>query len=191
MAAQSNVNLRNLIDAATQWHRIFASDRTRAHLSPEFVSELEVFIGETRMIRWGLLATEEKVAEIWQSIMPGSMPLDDDELAPAQAAPAKINENIVDYVLNGAAYIDMVSDIATVHRASFISDLCHALCWPFKASYIDSDLKDRAADPSFLNKLFTDNPWILFLYVVSVSPLEFSVDPLVFGPTSSTGDKDT
>lgn len=188
MAAQSNVNLRNLVDAATQWHRIFASDRTRANLSPKFVDELEVFVGECRMIRWGMITTEDKIAEIWQGIMPGSLGTDEGAMP---EEPAAVNENIVDYVLNGTAYVNMMTDIQSGHLETFLSDLTYALCWPYRAWHIDSELKERAAKPEFLKQAFTDTPWLLFVYVIGISPLEFSEDPLVFGPTSSTGDKDT
>jgi hypothetical protein len=187
MAAQTTTNIKNLVDATVQWHRIFASDRTRLHFNPEFVSELEVFVGEARMIRWGLLATEEKVAEIWQSIMPGTMPQEEGTVAPA---PARINENIVDYVLNGTAYIKMMADMATAHAESTINDIAHNLCWPYKAMHIDGDLKDRAADPEFLKEVFTKTAWVLFVYLISISPLEFDEGPLVFGPTLPKGETD-
>lgn len=187
MAALTSTNLKALVDATTQWHRIFASDRVRLHMNPQYVSQLEVFVGEARMIRWGLVATEEKVAEIWQLIMPGGA---GDSEGSVQPDAEPVNENIIDYVLNGAAYVQLMADIASGHYENFLEDLSLNICWPYKAKYIDNEMKERSAEPSFIKALFTNTGWALFVYLLSISPLEFDEAPLVFGPTSSTGDKD-
>lgn len=187
MTMSTSVNLTDLIKAAVDFHRVFCSDRVRQHLAPGYVDQLEVFVGEVRMVRWGLLTTSTKIAEVWNLIIPSGVEPDEGEIRPASTI---VNEAIVDYVLNGSAYVRLMVDIPSAHWESFVSDLSHRLCWPHRATLIDGELKERAAEPSFVRKAFEDSDWMLFLYLLSVAPLEFSADPLVFDDTSSSGDKD-
>lgn len=187
MTLSTSENLTNLVKATVDFHRVFCSDRVRSHYSPGFVDQLEVFVGEARMIRWGLLATKEKVAEIWDNVIPTAP---DDNSGVTRVSTAVVNENFVDYVLNGSAYVRLMVDIPSAHWESFLNDLSRHLAWPHRTSLIDGELKDRSAEPSFIKACFEDADWLLFIYLLSISPLEFSPDPLVFDDTLSKGDND-
>lgn len=187
MSVSTSENLTNLIKAAVEFHRVFCSDRVREHIAPNFVDQLEVFVGEARMIRWGLTATTDKVAEIWNSVIPTGVEPVEGEI---RAANTIVNDVIVDYVLNGAAYVRLMVDIPSGHLDSFFHDLSKRLCWPYRAQFTDGELKARSASPEFLKSVLEDSDWLLFIYLLSVAPLEFSADPLVFDDTSSNGGND-
>lgn len=172
--------LNRLIDATVQWHRIFASDRLRAHMSPGFEDVIECFVGECRMVRWGLLSTEEKIGEVWDLVMPGTVIIAENPPPP--------NDNIIDYVVNGAAYVTTYSGLSQAKLDETIATIVEGLTWPYRAQYIADELKERVAEPEFLEPVFSNTGWALFMYLLSISPLEFKDEPLNFGPTSSTGD---
>lgn len=187
MSVSTSENLQCFIKAAVDFHRVFCSDRVREHFSPGYVDQLEVFVGEVRMIRWGLLTTVDKVGDIWNNILPTGVDPVDGDIRPANTI---VNDSLVDYVLNGAAYIRLMVDIPSGHWDTFLTDLSQRLCWQHRSTLISGELKDRSAEPVFLKTCLNDSDWLLFVYVLSISPLEFSPDPLVLDDTLSKGDKD-
>lgn len=181
------VYLKRLVDATLEWHLIFASDRIRSQLDPLVARDLEIFVGEARMIRWAMTSTEEQLAEVWDNIVPGSIERDEDDQTPVKP----INNNIVDYVLQGTAYIKAMVPIPSGHWNELISDLARSITWPYRATAISSNIKDRAASSEHIKMLFDQNPWTLFLFMLSIAPVAFDADsppPLDFGPTSSNGE---
>lgn len=182
----SAVYLKRLVDATLEWHLIFASDRVRSQMDPNIPRDLEIFVGEARMVRWAMIATEDQLATVWDSVMPGSIEREEDDDTP----PKRVNENIVDYVLQGTAYITAMVPIPSGHWNEVISDLAKSITWPYRATAISNNIKDRAATTEYIRTLFNDNPWTLFMYMLSITPVPFDTDtlPLDLGNTSSSGE---
>lgn len=190
MSTTSSTQLARLIDATVEWHRIFALDANRVLANPQSYQELDFFISESRYVRWSMIATKSKVAEIWNRIIPGSIELpEEDEDVEAIDEALAISDTVVDFVLNGTAYVFAVCQIPSGVFETLVSEIVHSITWPYRAKLIDENLKGRAAEPAFLQEAFKDNAWMLFVYLLSISPIVPLSLPGNLSNTSSTGAK--
>lgn len=164
-----NALVKNLIDATCEWHRIFTKDRIRQLANAEVMQDLETFISEMRMIRWSIVSTEDRVIELWNKVMPG-VALSDGEVVESEDT---TNQDIVDYVLNGVTFIMLKVPMSDEIKEKVIGDIAKSIAWTSTSNAIDSALKDRAADLDFVFKVFSTTPWLLFMFLLSMSPISF------------------
>jgi hypothetical protein len=165
-----NAHVKSLIDATCEWHRIFTQDRVRLLSNPEVVNDLEVFISELRMVRWSIVSTEDRVIELWNKVMPGVATTDGDVMESEDAT----NQNIVDYVLNGVTFVMLKTPMSADVRDKVITEVAGSIAWTSTSNAIDSALKDRAAEFDFVFKVFSTTPWLLFMFLLSMSPISFN-----------------
>lgn len=165
--ADTAAMLKRYSDAAIVWHRIFYTDSVRRLLNPNLLTELEVFLAELRQIRWGLVATENHVADLWDKVMPGVV-VDPD--APVNEPPQdKTSEDLVEFVLNGTAYLFATTGYQSGHLEDFLASTAKHLTWVHRCTIIDQSTKDRAGKYEFLHEAFKAAPWMVFMYVLSVT----------------------
>lgn len=188
MSTPSSTQLARLIDATVEWHRIFALDANRVLANQEAYQQLDFFISEARYVRWGLISNEHKIAEIWNRIIPGSieMPEDDEDVEKVDEALAMSND-VIDFVLNGTTYIHAVCAIPSGVYDSIINEVVHAITWPYRSKYIDKNLKERSAEPAFLQEAFANNEWLLFVWLLGIAPISPLSLPANLSNTSSNG----
>lgn len=165
--ADTAAMLKRYSDAAVVWHRIFYTDSIRRLQNPDLLADLEIFLAEVRQICWGLVATENHVADLWDKVMPGVV-VDPD--APVnETPPDKTNVDIVDFVLNGTAYLFATTGYQSGHLEDFIAATAKDLTWIHRCTIIDQSTKDRSGDYKFLVEAFKGAPWMVFMYVLSVT----------------------
>lgn len=188
MSTPSSTQLARLIDATVEWHRIFALDANRVLANQQVYQQLDFFITEARYVRWALTSNKDKVGEIWNRVIPGSieLPEDEEDLEEVDKALA-ISEDVIDFVLNGTSYIFAVTAIPSGILDTIIDEVVHAITWPYRSKLIDNNLKDRCAEPAFLKQAFTENAWMLFMYILSISPIAPLSLPANLSNTSSNG----
>lgn len=154
-------------DAALAWHRLFTADRIRHLANPNLYMDLEIFLTEMRQIRWGLIATENQIGELWDKVMPGVV-IDPDQ-ALNEPPVDKTNQDIIDFVLNGTAYIHSRTGYQSGHYESFIAEIVKNMSWIARTPVMDESTSARAGKYEFLLDFFKATPWMLFMYILSVT----------------------
>jgi hypothetical protein len=185
--------------AVTDWFNLFVSDRPRRLRNPGVVADLENFISEARMIRWSMITTEMQVAELWERIMPGSvgeLGLEEDDEFQADGAGGmavrevtRINEDIIDFVMNGTMFMLANSALPGQFFIDMVGEIAKAITWPARSTAIVDEVKSRAALMADMKKLLEDNGWILFLYFLSIAPVNPVAVPLIPGTTLPEGEE--
>lgn len=169
MAELTAAMLNAYSDAAVAWHRLFTADKIRQITNPQVHADIEIFISELRQICWPLVATENQVADLWDKVMPGVV-VDPDQ--PLNEAPVdKTNQDIVDFVLNGTAYLFSKTAFQSGHYGNFLSMIVSNMTWVSRAYVMDEITQSRAATSDFLFKVFEKTPWLVFMYVMSIADI--------------------
>lgn len=171
--------IQTMIGATEKWHQLFLRDRVRPVLDPTAANSIEVFIYELKMRRWGMLSQDDHVQSLWEKIMPvATIDLD----SPTIEVPV-VNEHLIDYILNGAAYVQLICAVPSGHMDQVLGEITAAICWPHRAKLIGGELKERSAEPAFIKKAFAENAWLLFCYLLTISDLDYNGS--TFNPTLS------
>lgn len=159
-----------LLNVVTEWHYQFIGDGIRERSSPGMAQRIEVFIAELRLVRWGLVSSEDRLAELYNMVMPG-VELTDNE---ADAGNDQTDDDIVDYVLNGVTYMKIRSCVNSVNMGMVLGSIVSAITWPNRSGVIDTAIQERSATHDFIKEIVENSPWFLFLFLLSMAPIKFS-----------------
>lgn len=149
--------LQNHIAAVDGWISLYRSDAVN-----DAVGAVEMVfneqIPEIRRIRWFSIASPVELLNLWTRF------IETDD------ANKERKESVFDFYVNGTAYMQLMAPIASAHADSFYAHVAHSLTWTQRAGVVPDIVRENSTTKENTVKMLKDNPWALFLILLSLIP---------------------
>lgn len=153
---------RDLLDrlntATTQWWDLFVNDPVNQALDiPEI---LIADLMDLRRTRWYSIAGKAQVEELWKRFV------DQAEQT------GEVHEALFDFYMGGATYLWVSTPAVDAHIDQVIRHLSATLTWVKTSTLVPEEIRQYATSPEIMTELLRNNPWILFMVLLSMLPLK-------------------
>jgi hypothetical protein len=103
-----------------------------------------------RSIRWYLVSNDDALDSIWRTI--------------------REDEDVTDFILTGTSLFLLKTGYGDEAYKSTLSRSARSIGWVMHSSIIDSAITERSESSNWFEEVFTQAPWVFFLFVLTTVP---------------------
>lgn len=157
IADSDKITLKRLQDSLVLWDQTFKRDPLNQALG--VCETLQEDLLDIRRVRWYSLAGIAGAEDLWRRHVE------------CEGLTGEVREGVLDYYMNGATFIMLNTPMAHASQTSFIRHLCESLTWVNRSPLVPTHIREYALGFEDFVKLVSDNHWILFMILLSITPL--------------------
>ncbi len=157
-AEQQNDLLKRLQAAIQSWWVLYSADPGNQVLGTLDVLQNDLL--NLRRVRWYSIRSADDAEALWANYVD------------KQNLEGEVRNGVFDFYMNGATYLWLSTPAVDAHISQLIKHITVNLSWVSRSPAVPETVREYAADVESLEILLTNNHWILFMVLLTITPLD-------------------